>query len=81
MKNTFKVRFLSMYFHNIMKAEYKNKSIGRKRIKDIAKEQKEITFRAGGMILVMIIMSAVSVKSVGMRDVPNWHNICASLIL
>ncbi|MCR5396637.1 MAG: L-2-amino-thiazoline-4-carboxylic acid hydrolase [Lachnospiraceae bacterium] len=49
MKNTFKVRFLSAYFHNIMKPEYRNKSISRKRIKDIAKEHKKITIRAGEM--------------------------------
>ena len=49
MKNTLKIRFFSMYFQSIMKPEYRNKSVSRKQVKNIAKEQKEITFRAGEM--------------------------------
>ena len=49
MKNTLKIRFLSMYFHSIMKPEYRSKSVSRKQVKNIAKEQKKITLRAGEM--------------------------------
>ena len=37
MKNTLKIRFLSMYFHIIMKPEYRNKSVSRKQVKNVAK--------------------------------------------
>ncbi len=43
MKYTFKVRFMSYYFHRIMKPGYKEKFISQKLIRDIAEEQKRIT--------------------------------------
>ncbi len=49
MKNTFKVRFMSYYFHNLLKPEYRNKSVSRKIVRDIAKEQRKVTLRAGEM--------------------------------
>ncbi len=49
MKNTFKIRFMSYYFHNLLKSEYRNKSVSRKIVRDIAKEQRKVTLRAGEM--------------------------------
>ncbi len=49
MKNTIKVRFMSYYFHNLLKPEYRNRSVSRKIVHDIAKEQRKIVLRAGEM--------------------------------